>query len=264
MDQNRFSQTSPIYLDIETVPDDTRRHLWDLPEEPAVYPLPSSLIQGTVADVGDFLGEYALALPPAYLAAIEVAEEQRSRGPRKGVRGALAKAHKAEADLNKTLSLDPERCRIAALGYAVGDGEVQGIAVDEQMPEDELLRLVWNILKRGWKANSPIVGYNVIAFDLPVIMVRSILLGVTPTRSVDLRKYGNPDMVDLMVARFPSGRRKSLKTLAEQYDIEAPCPDKDGSDVLAMTPAERTEYVKSDVVVTRALHRRFRGYFCER
>jgi hypothetical protein len=31
-----------------------------------------------------------------------------------------------------------------------------------------------------------------------------------------------------------------------------------------MTPAERTEYVKSDVVVTRALHRRFRGYFCER
>jgi hypothetical protein len=253
---------TPIYIDIETVPDDTRRHLWDLPEEPEVYPWPSTLIAGTVSDVRGFLDEYALSLPQDYLDVIEVAEEQRSRGPRKGVRKALAKARRAEADLHKELSLDPERCRIAALGYAVGDGEVQGIAVGERMPEDELLQVVWNILQTGWENNSPIVGYNVIAFDLPVILARSILLGVTPTRSIDLRKYGNPDVVDLMIARFPSGRAKPLKTLAEQYGIEIPCPDVDGSDVLAMTPAERAEYVQSDVVVTRALHRRFRGYFC--
>jgi hypothetical protein len=255
---------STIYLDIETVPDDTRRHLWDLPEEPEVYPEPTSLIAGTVSDVRDFLNEYALTLSSGYLDAIEAAEAQRSRGPRKGVRKALAKARRAEADLYKELSLDPERCHIAALGYAVGDGDVQGIAVDERMPEDELLQVVWNILQTGWENNSPIVGYNVIAFDLPVILARSILLGVTPTRSIDLRKYGNPDVVDLMIARFPSGRPKSLKTLATQYGIEIPCPDVDGSDVLTMTPDERAKYVKSDVVVTRELHRRFRGYFCGR
>jgi hypothetical protein len=255
---------TPIYIDIETVPDDTRRHLWDLPEEPEVYPLPSTLIAGTVSDVRDFLDEYALALSSDYLAAIEAAEGERSRGPRKGVRRALAKARQAEADLHKELSLDPERCRIAALGYAVGDDEVQGIAVDERMPEDGLLQTTWNILKTGWRSDSPIVGYNIISFDLPVILARSILLGVTPTRSIDLRKYGNPDVVDLMIARFPSGRAKPLKTLATQYGIEIPCPDRDGADVLAMTPNERAEYVKSDVVITRALHRRFRGYFCER
>jgi hypothetical protein len=254
-------QDTPIYIDIETIPDTSRRHLWDLPEEPSAYPLPSSLISGTVSDVRDFLDEYALALPAAYLDAIEAAEAQRSRGPRKGVRSALAKARQAEADLHKELSLDPERCRIAALGYAVGDSEVQGAAVDERMPEEEVLKLLWNILG-DYPAIGPIVGYNVIRFDLPVIFARSILFNVKPTRRVDLRKYGNPDVTDLMVARFPSGRPKSLKTLVEQYGIEIPCPDRDGGDVLAMTPEERAEYVRSDVVITRALHRCFRGYFC--
>lgn len=253
---------NPIYIDIETVPDDTRRHLWDLPEEPEVYPEPASLISGTVSNVRDFLDEYALALPAAYLDAIEAVEEQRTRGPRKGVRSALAKARQAEADLHKELSLDPERCRIAALGYAVGDSEVQGIAVGDTMTEESLLQIIWNILETGWENNSPIVGYNVIGFDLPVIMARSILYNVQATRPIDLRKYGNPDVTDLMVARFPSGRPKSLKTLAEQYGIDIPCPDVDGGDVLAMTPEERAEYVCSDVVITRALHRCFRGYFC--
>lgn len=50
--------------------------------------------------------------------------------------------------------------------------------------------------------------------------------------------------------------------MATQYGIEIPCPDVDGGDVFTMSPEERAEYVKSDVVVTRELYRRFKGYFC--
>lgn len=142
----------------------------------------------------------------------------------------------------------------------LAEKEVQGAVVYDRMPEQEALKLIWNILDD--QAFSPIVGYNVLGLDLPVIFARSILLGVEATRAIDMRRYGNPDVIDLMVARFPSGRRKSLKTLAAQYGIEVPCPDVDGGDVFGMSPEERAEYVRRDVIVTRALYQRFRGYFC--
>ena len=254
-----WASQSPIFLDIETIPDESRRHLWDLPDAPDIYPLSAALVGSTVSEIRVFLDQFALTLPSDYLAAIEDAEQQRCRGSRKGVSRALTKARQAEADLRKTLSLDPERGR-AAVGWAVGDGEVQGAAVYDRMPEQEALKLIWNILDD--QAFSPIVGYNVLGFDLPVIFARSILLGVEATRAINMRKYGNPDVIDLMVARFPSGRKKSLKTLAAQYGIEVPCPDVDGGDVFGMSPEERAEYVRSDVIVTRALYQRFRGYFC--
>jgi hypothetical protein len=59
------------------------------------------------------------------------------------------------------------------------------------MPEQEALKLIWNILDD--QAFSPIVGYNILGFDLPVIFARSILLGAEATRAIDMRKYGNPD-----------------------------------------------------------------------
>lgn len=142
----------------------------------------------------------------------------------------------------------------------LAEKEVQGAVVYDRMPEQEALKLIWNILDD--QAFSPIVGYNVLGLDLPVIFARSILLGVEATKVIDMRRYGNPDVIDLMVARFPSGRRKSLKTLAAQYGIEVPCPDVDGGDVFGMSPEERAEYVRRDVIVTRALYQRFRGYFC--
>lgn len=41
-----FGQPSlPVYLDMETVPDESRQHLWGVPEGPDTYPLLASLIE---------------------------------------------------------------------------------------------------------------------------------------------------------------------------------------------------------------------------
>jgi hypothetical protein len=279
-----------LYVDIETVPDESREHLFDLPPapSPAEYipenncPTPSELLKGTIDDVKVAVAK-AVATKngkqlPAVILAGCVTMERAAQKPRKGVidlfDGMLSTIENEAATIaaaidarRKTMSLTPEMCRIVSLGWAVGTDPVESMVVSQPradgsgiITEENLLRKFWELVAR----TGLIVGYNVLGFDLPVIFVRSIILDIDPAKKIDMKPWGT-DVVDLMLARFPKSPAKPLKSLAAWMGIPIPAEGVDGSQVaelFASDPVKLGDYVRSDIQITRELHRRFRGFFC--
>ena len=182
----------------------------------------------------------------------------------KAIRTARNPAGDSEADKTKKMSVTPEFCRIVAIGIGFGEDakDVQGFVshTGSAIEEAELLEWWWDCAKRA----STIAGYNIIGFDLPVIYVRSAILGVKPTRKFDMRPWGT-DVLDLMATRWPRGNQMKLKDLARVMGLDVPAGDCDGPQVAALyrdDPVKLAEYVKSDVIICQQLRRMWRGLFC--
>jgi hypothetical protein len=245
-----------MYLDIETVPDEDRQYLWDVPEEPPVDIPPITLLAGTVPAISSHLEKYKLVLGESYFDDIIKIEKALVR-PRKTVIALAEKYMFAGEEYKDSLALDPELARIVGLGMLFDneDFAYASICRDNDC-ESEALADFWEVVDD----NSPIiVGFNVLKFDLRVIIARSILLGVTPSRTLDLRRWGNPDIIDLMVTRFGTDRAKPLKKLLKQYGIDVMAEAQDGSMVKDMTDKQISRYLTSDLFATRDLHRVFSG-----
>lgn len=284
-----FGRTrEPLYLDIETVPDDDRAHLFDMPPlpEPLVEvtwgdPV-KDLIHGTQAEIerriavhlaGDGLigGERVLQ---QWICLAAIGAENASPKPRKGVKDIFAKMLEAiagdekriadaKAARRKEMSLCPEMCRIVAVGCACGNGAAGAEIAHSLDDEGRLLNSLWIEIARG----CPLVGYNIIGFDLPVIFARSMLHGIEPTRRLDLRSWGG-DVVDLMQLRFSREKPRRLKWLANAMGIQIEAEGVDGSQVEELYNggdegrARLAEYVRSDVEITRELHGLYSGFYC--
>lgn len=262
---------APFFFDLETTPDPERVHFLDGPEPDMVLP-PAGAAEGTAVHLasGKTIDELKGAIEDSgelsleFVDAIEAAE--RAGKARGGVFKELKKVREgiaaAAEDRRKTLSVTPEFCRISAMGWSVGNGPVHGCLSFDRAQEKEILLAFWAMIKTY---HGPIVGFNHVGFDLPVIYVRSILLGVKPSRDIDLTPWKS-DCCDVMKLRFPKEMKKGfgLKRLAAMYGIDVPAGDDDGSKVVEMMesdPGRCLEYVKSDVVILRELHRKFLGFF---
>lgn len=102
----------------------------------------------------------------------------------------------------------------------VGDG-IQGQLVTEEM----LLKKFWWFYvvdkARGKVNHGPCVGYNVVNFDVKIIRMRSMALGITP--SVDLREvkpWEKDKLYDLAVAIH--GRYEPGFGMKQTYDVLCP------------------------------------------
>lgn len=257
-----------LYVDIETAPDDTRLHLFGLPNSLEELPDPAILMGNSITDIERWLDSFAPTLPTDYLDWLFAHEESGKN--RSGIFKAIEKAREAAARQRTELSVTPEFCRCVALGWAEGDGPIQAevVGLFRAITNDGLIDERY-ILKEFWRLVSEkkptIVGFNILDFDLRVLLVRSALLGVRPTRLFDLKPWGR-DCIDLMKLRFPMGKAMGLKRLAKLYGLPVPVEDVDGSmiaDLIMTDSAKVGEYVKSDVDITRQLHRFYAGYFCE-
>ena len=258
---------TPLFIDIETAPDSDRSHLFELPQAPAELPDPEELLAGAIPDVEKLLGDCGAVLPEEYLDTLADCEAAGKK--RAGVYKAITGARDAAGKLLTDLSVTPEYCRVVALGYAGPDdepwAEVVGLPrydIDTGEPADErfILSEFWRLAR---SRDLVLVGYNLLDFDLRVLLVRSALLGVAPTRIFDLKPWGK-DCIDLMKARFPVGRAMKLKQLARLYGLPVPVEDVDGSmisDLVQTDPARVADYVRSDIEVTRSLYRFYAGYF---
>ncbi len=279
---------SIVYFDIETVPDFSRIEQFGLPPlpqpraaKPALECPPlADMLGGTLDAVGKALTEHWP--DDEYLDALLSAELLAAK-PRKGVMDAVAgiraereRLATAEADRNKLLATTPEFCRIVALGFARDDDDPEALLAErkgdgataeanaelDDEAERKLLCTFWAECSRTYCRS--VCGYNVAGFDLPVILTRSALLDVEPTRMFDLRPFGSRDVLDLMKLRFGTGRAAKLKDLARWLGIDIPAGDCEGSQVLGLwqsDPAKLRQYVASDVVIVRRLHERLAGYF---
>lgn len=271
----------PLYLDFETVPDDDRLELFGLPE---VKQLPPETPVEGMFSIPDLLGlsiekiEFELSnLNPVseYLIALGNSENQAKK-PRAGVQKAIDKvfamravAEQAIPAQRKEMATHHAMCKIVSAAWAVGLEEVQCQVVGEWSDRNErdILEYLWELIRDC----RPVVTWNGRSFDLRVLFMRSILLGVQPTRILNIGKYSSKDSLDLQDVFNdyqipPKGR--GMKWAARILGIEIPAGDCDGSQVEAMwnngDPARHEElarYNMSDVVVLREIHRKLTGTF---
>lgn len=253
------SKHAYLYLDLETVPDYSRLAQFDIPALPPMATAlltPVQFCSQTLGEVKEWFENHSA--PEKWLSEIEE-HERNQKKPRVGLFEAIQKSRDAVAVRSKLLSVTPEYCRIVAAAWATGSGKVHSTVFD-QHAEAAYLETLWREIANV----RTIIGYNILNFDLPVILTRSALLGVTPSRRINLSPYRNTDVCDLMVARWPKGGAMGLKKLARALGIEIPADDCDGSQVEMLyntDPEKLKAYVGSDVSVTREVHRLMSGYF---
>ncbi len=269
-----------LYFDLETAPDWEREPLFGLPpltteaaETPADELMePASFITSTLAECGKYLSS---KIPPAeWLDAVVAVENARDKGPREGMLKLIKErrdAKDAVADARdsriKLLSVTPLYCRIVAIGFQAGysSGPPEAILCRNVDEEKAGLERLWAAIEK----HSPVVGFNIRGFDVPVILARSIILGITPPKVLNRSRYNSRDILDLMTEihgdRCPAGF--GLKPTCRMLGIDPEAAEVDGSCVNDMVEAGQWDdiaaYVRSDVRLVQRLHRdRLAGVFC--
>jgi hypothetical protein len=176
----------------------------------------------------------------------------------------LLKDHDAqcEADWLKT-SFDGGLGHICVIGYAFGDREPQAITARHDVLGDEsaALREFFGVVNAtGSGARLTWVGHNLIAFDLPFIWKRSMVLGVKPTFHLprDPKPWAD-NVFDTMTQWAGARDRISMDKLCRILGIPGK-GDMDGSKVWEYVRtgriAEVATYCCGDIERTRAMHRR--------
>lgn len=161
-----------------------------------------------------------------------------------------------EQELLSRCALDPDLARIVVLGTSqAGQDEAKLLLTDAE--EAAALDAFWDRLRPY--PYPRIVGYNILGYDLLLMMRRSLYLGVkVPPLSVG--KYRHPDIDDLMLMLSFDGALKfrGLAFYAKRFGLEL--PEGNGKDVAALMAAGNTEAVVahclSDLKVTRLLAER--------
>lgn len=263
-----------IYADTETIPDESRQHLFEVDRPEKLPPrkdcplLVTDAANLTVSGIESLLARECPSVE--FCDALLSQEHLRKGGPREGVIKALEKFSIRESDnaaaweaYHKTLSITPEYNRVIALGV-LGGG--LPITVTECL-ERTILEVFWEAVRPDHRNEAPcVVGYN-IAFDIRTICVRSRLLGVKPSRVFDLTPWKG-DLIDLAYARFggipPKGM--NLAYVCKLMGYQDNHNDIDGSGILAAYKAgkwgEIANHVSSDVKRAEFLHQQYAGLFC--
>ncbi|MEW6509411.1 MAG: ribonuclease H-like domain-containing protein [Bacteroidota bacterium] len=177
------------------------------------------------------------------------------------------------------LNLSPLTARIIAVGMLNPDTR-QGKVFYEHpggtasMTNDGLVGLIpgteTEILSSFWAAVAHyprIITFNGRAFDGPFLMLRSALLGVTPTRNLVPYRFSAAEHCDLLdqLTYYGTTRRFNLDFYCKAFGI--PSPKEGGITGLDMGPLvaegryrEIAEYCLGDIRATAELFRRWEAY----
>lgn len=199
-------------------------------------------------------------------------------------RGETAPMMEIEArETSRVLSTQAEYCQIVGLNFAtdegaphsawVGDVDQQGDPINERT----LLDAFWTLAEKS----KHIIGFNILRFDLPVILTRSALLGIEPWPGLKYydAKPWESFIIDLMKKRFANASYNEFKSLKElRRCLQLPIPE-EYQEVAAMAGDSIEElylkfcagdsaaletlklYGKLDIITTRELARLWSGYF---
>lgn len=136
--------------------------------------------------------------------------------------GNLKDPDKIKASIEERASkaaLNPWLCRIIALGWCVEGEDVERVDVaPNEAAEVKLLREFWARVSNE-RGTVPLVTFNGFGFDAPVVMARSMLLGV-PHQPLNIDRFRSPH-VDLMQRLCWGDREKalSLAFYAQRFGI---------------------------------------------
>jgi hypothetical protein len=155
-------------------------------------------------------------------------------------------------------ALDPDLARIVAIGLYTDDSNFSVSIADTAQQEITAIELFWESL--GPYPYPRLIGFNVLGFDLPVIIRRSQYLGIK-TKPLQMGKYRHQDVDDLMTILNFDGAIKthSLKFYAHRFGVLVPDPV-DGKDIGALVEAKDwpaiSNHCKADLFTTAALARK--------
>jgi DNA polymerase elongation subunit (family B) len=184
-------------------------------------------------------------------------------------------------ELIESAALDPDYGKVLSIGVAttadgpitvrvVGDlitpaseeKDVNGIPIvpEHRLTEHELISGFWAALS---KCTGACVGYNILGFDLPYLMRRSMALGIKVPFIPNLAKFRTDPVTDLMAILYnwDTYKSKGLKQVAKLYHLPIDCPDIDGSMVKTLNPDELRAYQASDVKLVMALYQKMNGVY---
>lgn len=113
-------------------------------------------------------------------------------------------------------SFDADLCRVVAISAWLETDDRPFVKCAGEWSEVRLLEMFWILAK-----DRHLVGFNCLAFDLPVLLRRSLYLGVkTPLLQID--KFKHPEVTDLMTLLSFNGALKahSLSFYAKRFGCE--------------------------------------------
>lgn len=157
-------------------------------------------------------------------------------------------AYIAEAKANAVskCALDPDLARIVALAWRV---EYDDTVHVEMCPgvgsESVALEQFWAVVRNS----GQLVGYNCLAFDLPVLLRRSLYLHIAAPE-IQIDTYRHPQVCDLQQVLSFNGKLKyhSLAFYAKRFGFDVDAPDDiDGSQISALVEAGDYDAVKRHV-----------------
>lgn len=165
------------------------------------------------------------------------------------------------ANLVSRAALDPDLCRIVALGCGDIDGFDTALICRDEEIEAAALRAFWKRATDAYGATRTLVTFNGFGYDLPVLMRRSQYLGVSfPLLNVD--RYRSPH-IDLMQKLSFSGAIKahSLRFYCQRFGVTVD-DSVDGSLVGQLVAEGKWDEVEkhclSDIAATRTLAQRLK------
>jgi DNA polymerase elongation subunit (family B) len=193
--------------------------------------------------------------------AIQYMPEPSAPGNYKDAEKIAAYIAEKKAEQMQSAALDADYGRIIAIGtHAYPHGEaVTHLAGDPETPDEKsLIQWFWGLFEACLQLSC---GYNIIGFDLPYLMRRSMELGIEVIHKPDLRKYSEYPTIDLMGILYGWGPAKGLKFVCKRYGIANPLPELNGSLVDGMEPETLRAYCANDVELTLGLYKKMAGVY---
>lgn len=170
------------------------------------------------------------------------------------------KAEKQAENLERA-GLDVDLCTIVAIGwYREGEASVQALT-RQDCDEDGLIQEFWKVcqgpsyipydpskaIPTTRSDGAHLVGFNCLAFDLPVLVRRSQYLGIAaPPYQID--KYRHAQVTDLMQILSFNGmvRARSLAFYAKRFGVVVP-DDLTGAEVAQAVADGRWDAIRAHV-----------------
>jgi predicted PolB exonuclease-like 3'-5' exonuclease len=130
----------------------------------------------------------------------------------------IADAERAQRD---KAALYPWTARIIALGWCYDtDDAVQVRTTNNEAEEADILTEFWARVVDQHGSVTPLVTYNGLGFDLPVLQARSTILGLkAPTLNLDRYRSPHPDLMQLLTFRGAIAAR-SLTWFAKRFGLD--------------------------------------------
>lgn len=178
---------------------------------------------------------------------------------------AQAKVEAKRAKLLADAALDHDLCEVAAIGWQLrvaADSPFECLYTQTRgtTHEPEMLDGFWRFVRSIQRDGGVIVGFNCLHFDLPILLRRSLYLGVE-TPAVNIDKYRHEGVIDVADVLTLGGKAtwRSLGFYAKRFGIPHDDSVK-GEDVPALVGRGAWDtvaaHVRADVATTAALAQR--------